>query len=149
VTNLFSRLCLALSILVLSGCPDYALQIQAQTANAVAQAANTELPVLVGQFRQDGMDALVTVKQKGGTEDQARAELARIEVKWAPVWKGWDALRAAHDAWATALEKGGDYAAALIGLSKAYCSFMILWPQAVPVIPLAPVLCPVAEAPKP
>ena len=142
-------LLVVLSSLVLCGCPDYALQVQAQTANAIAQGANTELPVLVAQFKQDGIEAMTVVKTNGGTADQARAELARIEVKWANVWKGWDALRAAHDAWATALEKGGDYAAALLGLSKAYCAFMILWPQAVPIVPLAPVLCPVAEKPKP
>ena len=141
MTKLYSAIVLLLALL-LTGCPDAALQIQAQTADAVAQAANTELPVLVAQFRQDGLDALALVEKQGGTADKAREELAKVEAKWAMVWKAWATLRVAHDAWATALESGAGYAAALDGLSKAYCGLLKLWPGQVPIVPLAPVLCP-------
>jgi hypothetical protein len=127
--------------LTLSGCPDYLRQAQAQTANAVAEAANSALPVLVEAYRQEGLRAIDDVKAKGGTEQEARFAIESVKTKWKPIWEAWAALRIAEDAWADALEKDTDTAAALAGLRSAYCQFMARWPSAVPVIPLAPVIC--------
>jgi hypothetical protein len=127
--------------LALSGCPDWVRQAQIQTANSVAQAANAALPMLVEAYRQEGLRAIDDVKAKGGTEQEARAAIESVKTKWKPIWEAWAALRIAEDAWADALEQDTDTGAALAGLRSAYCQFMARWPSAVPVIPLAPVIC--------
>jgi len=127
--------------LAFSGCPDGALQIQAQTANAVAHAANAVMPVLVAQYRQDGLEAIQAVKEAGGTADDARAAIAAVKTKWEPVLRAWESLRVAQDTWATVLEAGGDTAAALAGLHVAYCGLQKVWPEDIPVVPLALVRC--------
>jgi hypothetical protein len=139
----FGAKALVMAALVMgnAGCPDYVRQAQAQTANAVAQAANAALPVIVEAYRQEGLRAIDDVKAKGGTADDARAAVEAVKAKWTPIWEAWAALRIAEDAWADALEQGADTTGALVGLRSAYCQFMARWPSTVPVIPLAPVIC--------
>lgn len=128
---LLDVLCISLGLLLFN-CSPSAIQIEAATANAVALAANSALPLLAEAFRQDGLSAIADVKARGGTADEARAAVAAVEAKWAPVWRGWAALRIAEDAWATALEQGGDTAAALAAVRLAYCGLLSEWPSSVP-----------------
>lgn len=139
----FTAKALVLLALVLSqvGCPDWVRQAQIQTANSVAQAANATLPMLVETYRQEGLAAIESVKDKGGTADDARKAIESVKTKWQPIWEAWAALRIAEDAWAKALEEDKDTTAALVGVRTAYCGFMARWPGSVPVIPLAPVIC--------
>lgn len=130
-------LLIAVACAILAGCGLTGRQVQAQAATAIAQAANATLPILVERFRQQGLRAI----DKADTENKARAELARIDSEWAPIWKAWATLRVAQDAWATALEKGGDTAAALGALREAYCGLEAVWPKDIPAIPLGPVAC--------
>ena len=117
-------------------------QIQAQTANAVASGANAALPMLVDKYRQEGNRAI----EKAASRPDAEAALSAIKAKWKPVWDAWEVLRVAEDAWATALELGGDTTGALVGLKKAYCGLQGVWPDDVPVVPLAPLKCPSGKA---
>lgn len=132
--------------LVLAACDMTALQIQAQTANAVAIGANAALPTLVNRYRQEGLDVIAGAK----TRAEAEASLARVRAAWAPVWRAWDTLRVAQDSWATALERGGDTAAALASLKQAYCGLLRVWPKQIPALPVGPLRCaaPVPPAPK-
>lgn len=124
------------------GCVDPARQIQAQAANSVAQAANAALPILIERYRQDGFRALDKLKASGGTAKDVPATLEAVKAKWAPVWDAWKALVVAQDAWADALEAGGDTAASLEVLKGAYCGLRGVWPKDIPAVPLAPLKCP-------
>jgi hypothetical protein len=128
-------------VMMTSGCPDFSRQIQAQTANGIANGANAALTILQERYRQEGLAVLTEVHRSGGTEAEARAELQKVIDKWKPIWQAWETLRVAEDAWATAIEQGGDTAAVLAAMKKAYCGLMQLWPESIPAIPLAPIKC--------
>lgn len=128
--------------MLLTGCGNSQLQIQAQTANAVAQAANSALPLLVERFRREGFSAIDQVRARAGSEEDARAAVAAVEARWEPIWKAWDVLKVAQDGWAIAVESGGDTDAALKGLKDAYCGLRSVWPEGLPAVPLAPLRCP-------
>lgn len=113
------------------------LQIQAQTANAVAAAANSTLPILVANYRLDGLEAIA----QAGTADEAQRGVAAVKAKWAAVWNGWEALRIAEDDWAKAIEQRGALAPSLRALVVAYCALLAVWPDGIPVVPLAPLRC--------
>ncbi len=119
------------------GCGGAALQIQAQTANAVAAAANAGLPVLVARYKAEGDAAIATAT----TRADAEAGVAAVKERWAPIWSAWEALRAAEDGWAVTIEQGSDMAAAIQGLSVAYCGLVAVWPEEIPAIPLSPLRC--------
>ena len=123
------------------GCTDSALQVQAQVANGVAQAANAGLPLLVDRYRNQGFSEMEAVKGRGGTEEEARAAIARVEAEWDPVWKAWDTLQLAQNKWATVIETGGNTLVALAQLKDAYCKLRLVWPKGLPAIPLAPLRC--------
>jgi hypothetical protein len=127
---------LVLALLV-AACDLSALQIQVQTANALATAANTALPMLVERYRQEGIKAI----EKATTKDEAEKAVAEVKVKWQPVWKAWETLRVAEDTWAKAIEARGEPGAALKSLSEAYCQLVVVWPGEIPALPLAPVRC--------
>lgn len=129
-------------VAALSGCGDMGRLIQARTADGVATAANSGLPILVERYNQEGIDAIMAVKKSGGTKEQAHAAIAKVKAKWDPVWKAWETLRVAQDAWAGALESGGDTSAALGQLKGAYCGLSAVWPDDIPAVPLAPMKCP-------
>ena len=122
---------------ILSGCGLTGRQVQAETATAIATTGNAALPILVERYRQQGLRAV----DQADTEEKARAETARVDREWAPIWKAWATLRLAQDVWATALEKGGDTGAALGALREAYCGLEAVWPKDIPAIPLGPVVC--------
>jgi len=128
-------------LLVVAGCGPTARQIQAQTADSVAEAANASLPILVQRYRDEGFRELERIKAAGGSADDARDAVDVVKAKWRPVWDAWEALRVAQDAWATALEEGGNTAGALVGLKKAYCGLQSVWPGDIPAVPLALLRC--------
>ncbi len=129
-------------VTALSGCGNAALQIQVQAANGVATAANAGLPILIERYDQEGIDAIMAVKKVGGTKDDSRAAAATVKAKWDPVWRAWETLKVAQDAWAGALESGGDTSAALGQLKGAYCGLKEVWPKEIPAVPLGPMKCP-------
>jgi hypothetical protein len=127
-----------LSVIWASGCGPHADEIQAAVANSVARAANVGLPALVEAERQQGMAAI----QASPDRETARAKLTQIEHDWAPVWTAWKALSATQGAWATALEHGGDKAAAALAVRDAFCRLRAL-PLAASYVPeAAGLLCP-------
>jgi hypothetical protein len=60
---------------------------QALAADAMARVANAGGPLLVEAYERDPRPT------------------AEVDAAYAPVWAAWRAFRAAHDAWATALEQ--------------------------------------------
>jgi hypothetical protein len=136
------RLLFCLLVILCLGCHEAGLAVQARTSDAVALSANAALPILVESFRRDGLDAIARVKDVGGSVDDARDAVTDVEERWMPVWKAWEGLRVAQDAWATAVELGGDTTACLIALRDAYCGLRRVWPPSVPAMPLSVVRCP-------
>jgi hypothetical protein len=126
------------------GCSDPFRQVQIHTADSVAEAANAALPILVERYRQEGFRAIDAVKASGGNADDAKAAVEAVRAKWAPIWKAWETLSVAQDAWADALESGGDGGATVEALKEAYCGLRGVWPDDIPAVPLAPLRCPAA-----
>ena len=119
------------------GCDITGRQIQARTANAVASAANSALPLLVERYQREGEQAIASASDRSTAE----AEISAIKKRWAPIWKAWETLRVAEDAWATSIENGGDLGAALPALKAAYCDLLKVWPSQIPAIPISLVRC--------
>lgn len=133
-----TRIFVFLSLLVaLCACDMSARQIQAHTADAIGNAANSALPILLSHYRQEGLDAI----QAASTKAEAETELAAIKLRWEPVWKAWESVRIAQNAWATSLEAGADTAAALSAVRTAYCELQGVWPIQLAAMPIAPVAC--------
>jgi len=135
--NRFLVLVSLLLSLFCTGCPDYVKQAQIQAANTVADTSNAVLPMLVTLYREIGFRAIDVAK----SEQEALAGIAGIEKKWQPVWKAWETLRVAQDAWANALEHGGTTMAAFDALKNAYCALMKVWPDDVPATPIGVIAC--------
>lgn len=131
------RALVLLAVLLAVGCTDAARQIQVQTAEATAAGANAGLPLLVERYRAKGLEII----DKAETRDEAEKKLAVLDAEWAPVWAAWEGLRIAQDAWATALEDGGELGGALEAVKVAYCGLRETWPDDIPAIPLVPVKC--------
>ena len=123
-------------LLFLVGCPKFD-EIQVQAANSVAIAANASLPVLVSEYKQQGVTEINLSK----TEEEATKRVLVIEQKWHPVWMAWEALRLAHDTWSTILESGGDTLSAFLAIKSAYCSLVKAWPEEIRAIPMAGIPC--------
>lgn len=124
------------------GCTNPAIQIQAHTADSIAEAANSTLPMLIQRYREEGFRELERLKAEGGaTQDDANAALAVVKARWKPIWAAWDALSVAQDAWADALETGGALGPPLKALKEAYCQLRAVWPKDIPAVPLAPLRC--------
>ncbi len=94
---------LAVLAVMTCGCTPAARQAQAVAADAMARTINAAVPQLVGDYQREG-DAVIDAAP---TPDEARAAVAQVRVRWAPVWDAIDAFAAAHDAWASAIESGG------------------------------------------
>ena len=130
-------LAFAIAISSAAGCSMSARQVQAHAANAIAGAANSALPILLESYRQEGLNAIANASDR----TTAETELAAIKERWAPVWKAWETLRVAQNAWATALEEGGDTKAALGEVRAAYCELQKVWPDELAAVPIAPAAC--------
>lgn len=122
-------------------CTNAQLVIQAQTASAIASAANDLLPVMLERYDMEGYRALQRVKDAGGTMEDAERAIEQVQKKWKPIWQAWDVLQIKHDKWATIVESGGDTRKALIELKDAYCEFRGVFPGHLPAIPLGVIKC--------
>jgi hypothetical protein len=105
----------ALLPLVLLDCSPSAMQVQAQVADTVAVAVNAEIPQLLELREQEGLAAIENAPDRPA----AKAALAKVRQRWAPVVAAIKVFAAAHDAWATALESGGTVD--LESVLQAYC----------------------------
>jgi hypothetical protein len=123
-------------LLFLVGCPKFD-QIQVQAANSVAIASNAALPVLVAEYKQQGVTEINLSK----TEEEATKRVLVIEQKWHPVWMAWEVLRTAHDTWSTILESGGDTLSSFLAIKNAYCGLIKIWPAEIRAIPMAGIVC--------
>lgn len=125
---------LVLLLLVLA-CSPSALQVQAQAADAMAKTANAALAAMVIAYQAEG-DAAI---EGASNLDDAHAALAKVRDRWAPIWAAADATRAAHDAWATALEHGTADSDLAGKLREAYCLMRLVAPASVN-MPDAPII---------
>jgi hypothetical protein len=124
--------------LVIGGCGPKAIDTQAKIANDVAIAANAIAPVLLASEQAEGDKAIDAATDKA----TAKAALAKVEAKWAPVWVSYRAVAVAQDAWATALEKKGDTTVAVQQLQAAFCKLKTLLPPEVKIpAPVAIIVC--------
>ncbi len=134
-------------LLLFCSCTPSALQVQAQTADAIAKASNAGLPSLVAEYKDQGDEQIDAAAAKpGATEGGAWLAVEGVKKKWEVVWKAWETLSAAHDAWSTAVERGGETSETLGALRAAYCKLLGVWPEEIPAIPLSPVVCPKGAA---
>lgn len=111
-----------LLLVLLAACTPTELQVQAATADAIATATNAALPVLVAAYERQGDDAI----ESAANVDSAALALDAVRAEWAPVWRAVDAFRAAHDAWATALERGQVDLVTAGKVRDAYCALRAL-----------------------
>lgn len=126
------------SLIALMACGSSQRAVQASVADGIAQGANAGFPVLIQAYREQG-DTVIDAAQ---TRKAAEEGLDDVRARWAPVWKAWQTFRAAHGAWADALEGGGDTTAALGALKKAYCEVEAVWPSELAALPSVPITCP-------
>jgi len=141
------RLALLVALAALLGCTSAALATQARIADGIARTVNTAEPVLVRTYDAEGLAAI------GAAPDHAAAIAATEAVRahWRPLWGtcyarsaptgcepgAWEALRTAHETYATALEQVRDGAAplsaalALVGpLVRLACVVIAYLPEA-------------------
>lgn len=121
--------------IALVGCSAPARQIEAEVATGIAMGANASLPSLVSLEDREGRDEIAVAQ----TRPEAESRLDAVRERWAPIWQGWKTFSIAHEAWAEALENGGDTTAALAALKKAFCGLVKVWPKslALPAVPFA------------
>lgn len=115
--------------------------VQVKTANALALVVNGLVPVLRDVEELEGDRAINAAPDKAA----ARKALDAIELKWKPIWEAEKAVQVTQGAWATAIEKGEDRAAAFTAVEQAFCKFKSILPPDVAgvyVVPVAGVLCP-------
>lgn len=139
-----SPFCIAglISVWAMTGCSNMGMQIQVRTADSIAEAGNSALPILVERYQAEGDRVLQRLKGNGrATQSDARATIDKVKAKWKPIWDAWDALAAAQNAWAETLENDGDTGAALSSLKGAYCDLRKVWPKEIPAVPLGPLRC--------
>lgn len=123
------------------GCAPGAAQIAAREANAIAQTANAQLPVLVDTYAEQGFRAI----DGAPDEASARAAIAAIKRRWEPVWSGWEALSVAHRAVIAAVvaEDAIGIVSEAPKLRDAYCATQAAMESLeLPALPLSPVVCP-------
>lgn len=127
--SLFAACFVLFAFCVGMGCSGTQRQAQSVAASSLAVAANRAYPKLQAAYRAEGDRAI----DAAPTQAEARAALAVVRERWAPVWRAWDAVRLAQDAWATALESGAsadDVARTVVALQAAYCGLRAATPGA-------------------
>jgi hypothetical protein len=122
--------------LTLSACGPKAVELQTRAANDIAVAVNAVTPVLLATEQAQGDKAIDAAPDKAA----AKAQLAIIQKQWAPIWEAHKAIAVAQGEWATALEKGGDTAAAAAAVRAAFCKLKGLLPPEVKVPPAVSVV---------
>lgn len=139
-------------------CSPADLQVQAASAETLGRFANTGLDLLGQAFLDELLDAERNAAA-GETDVEARGRAMdvasdRVKAAWRPVWGdppgtpsrmlgAWDVFREAHDVWATAIESGGDRAAAEQAVQQAFCALAaVAPPRAQPVLAAVGIACP-------
>lgn len=135
----FSGLCFGFS-----ACTASALQVQARTADSIARAMNTALPVLVESEEQQGNVAI----DNAHSETEARAAIAHVEAQWSGFWSAWGAARTAQDQWAVLiLQAQAGRAFSMVDAVRVLGAFRSAWcdlrhtippPNTLPDLPLVP-----------
>lgn len=130
--------------LLMLGCGGNATQQQARAASAVAIVANTGLDVLTKVYETQLVDSIIAAGSASYVDTKARdaavdAAEQRVIERWRAVWGDipgapdgrvglWTLFRAAHEAWATAIEAGADGASLLTQVEGAYCALVAALP---------------------
>jgi murein L,D-transpeptidase YcbB/YkuD len=129
LSHLFRAFCVVLLALAL-GCSPAARQTQSVAATSFAAAGNTALVHLHTAYRDEGLRAI----DAAPTRAEGEAALVVVRAKWRPVWQAWEAVRAAQNAWATALESGAkddEIARTMAAFGQAYCKLLGVLPAGV------------------
>lgn len=97
-------------------------QQQAEFADRVAVVSNTTvLPMLQQAYDTGGMAVIALQPDR----ESAAAAIAEYRRRWAPVWSGYDALKAAHDAWQDTISAKGDPMPSAVAARKAFCELRV------------------------
>lgn len=125
-----------LLFLALVSCSPSARNIQVQTANAVAVAANAAAPLIVAAYKKEGVACI----DDSPTLVEADACLTKLEFKYGKVRIAWMGMRRAQLEWSEALERSdakiSDY---MVSMEHAYCDLS----KELPSVPKVPGLtCP-------
>lgn len=128
--------------LIAFGCSPSQQAIQAGIADGIASGANAGLPSLLSTYKAEGDAEIERAKDR----PEAETGLEKVRAKWAPVWKAWETFRAAHSAWASTLEAGGDASKMFDALKAAYCDVEYVWPKELSALPAVPLTCPKGDA---
>jgi len=130
------------------------VQAQARAANELAIVVNRMRPELIQIYREEGIRRIRSAADRSSAE----RSLAELRVQWRPLWGecdemmqcqggSYEALREAHDFWATLLERQiagqqmslSDIEEAARRLTGAYCSVRSALPpesrSSLPVLP--------------
>lgn len=126
---------------MLCGCAGSGMTPQTIAAVALSNALDRIGVALVEDFRARDKACVDEAK----TEAQARLCFDVLDIAWQREQIAWQALRRAHDRWATALEQGyGEEAALASLLAGAFCELKIAAAEAkakVPLIDDVPISC--------
>lgn len=110
-----------------------ALSPQILAANQIASAANDAGVALAARMGA----ALMACVEAADTRSVSQSCRAGVEATWAPVWKAWDGVRAAHDTWAAILlQRSGDLPAASARFADAWCGLRAVAPATVTLPPV-------------
>ena len=91
-------------------------QAQAVAADTVATVANAAIDPLLTAYEAEGNAAI----QRAETVEELMLAIPATRDRWQPVWAALRAFAIAHDAWATALERGQD--GDLAAVQAAWCA---------------------------
>ncbi len=120
-----------LLLLALVSCSPSARNIQVQTANAVAVAANKAAPLIVEEYRKAGVNCV----DKAETLLDADVCLTQLESKYGKVKIAWMGMRRAQIEWADALKSGSPKISDFMnGMEHAYCDLVHEMPK-LPTVP--------------
>ena len=128
---------IGLASIISPGCSAASQQTQAQHAAVVAVSANEVLPLLEARYVLAMKMEVDDVATRGGTREEAQAEVDRVKREWLPVWAAWDAFAEAHAVWRVALQADdeADAVKAAIHARAAFCALQRLVPD-IPDMPL-------------
>lgn len=112
----------AIALFGLQACSPAQWQQQAEFADRVAVVSNTTvLPMLQQAYDTGGMAVIALQPDR----ESAAAAIAEYRRRWAPVWAGYDALKAAHDAWQDTISAKGDPMPSAVAARKAFCELRV------------------------
>jgi hypothetical protein len=114
------RVAVLAAALALTTCGPRANDVAAISADRVAVAANAATTSLAEAYALRGEMLVAAAHTRG----EAMALLADHRRRWTKVWEAVDAMAAAHDLLATAIEQGAASPEAAAALLVAYCDLV-------------------------